>query len=273
MPTQFVNFTIPNYLADWDILGKVTPISGRFSRPPTLSDASVATILAQIGSAALKNTTNSAPCAPPSSFSPRRLKFSFNAGGSLSVPFAFRDNALSAATAIKGLLTTDVGTVSCVELIGEKWGRVDEELRPAGTVVAAGADMRVTAGSKTPIFSRAYSYVTDTGRSSVQNVKQNTDSSAVPADPFTPYSAAILTALGTLLAKGCGGVGNVKPRHYTVTILTNSVVNPTRQLIVPVAATGSLAIRSAGIALATITQTMCLAYEGESDSRLSRLIA
>jgi hypothetical protein len=271
MPTQFVNFTIPNYVADWDLLGKVTPISARFNRPPALSNTSVASILAAIGGT-LKTSTTVAPCAPPSSFSPRRLKFSFATGGSLSVPFSLRSTAVALATQIKAFLTTDVGVVTCIELIGEKWGRVDEDLRPAATIVAAGADIRVTTGSKNPVFSRAYSYVDDSGRTLVQVVRQNTDSLATPAIPFSPYAAAINAALGAFLPKGCGGVGNIKPRHYTAKLLTTNTVNPVRQLIIPVASTASTAIRATGIAVATITQTMCLSYEGESDSRLSRLI-
>ena len=271
MPTQFVNFTIPNYVADWDLLGKVTPISARFNRPPSMNDATVTSILGAIGATA-KTPGTVAPCAPPSSFSPRRLKFSFTTGGSLSVPFSLRSTAVALATQIRGFLS-DVAPVSCIELIGEKWGRVDEDLRPAGTVIAAGLDIRPTTGSKNPVFTRAYNYITDDGRTSVQVARQNTDSVAVPALPFSPYAAAVNTALGPALPKGCGGVGNIDPRHYIVTLLTNNTVNPTRQLIVPIAATESTAIRAAGIALATITQTMCLLYQGESDSRLSRLIA
>jgi hypothetical protein len=271
MPTQFVNFTIPNYVADWDLLGKATPISGRFNQPPAMTDATVDSILAAIG-ATRKTTATKAPCAPPSSFQPRRLRFSFTTGGSLSVPFSLRSTAVALATQIRGFLT-EVAPVSCIELLGERWGRVDEDLRPAGTIVAPGSDTRATTGSKNPVFSRAYAYTTDNGRTSVQVARQNTDSVATPALPFTPYAAAINTALGAALPKGCGGVGNIDPRHYVVTLLTNNTVNPTRQLIVPVAATESASIRAVGVALATITQTMCLLYQGESDSRLSRLIA
>jgi len=271
MPTEFVNFTIPNYVADWDLLGKVTPISGRFSRPPGLTATAVTTILNAIGATA-KSSITKAPCPPPSSFSPRRLKFSFLSGGSLSVPFSLRSTAVALATQIKAALTTELGLVTCIELIGEKWGRVDEELRPAGTIVAPGADIRVATGSKNPVFTRAYSYVTDDGKTSVQVARQNTDSIATPSAPFSVYAAAINAALGPGLAKGCGGVGNIEPRHYVAKVLTTNPLNPIRQLIIPVASTASNNIRAAGIAIATITQTMCLAYQGESDSRLSRLI-
>lgn len=272
MPTQFVNFTIPNYVADWDLLGKTTPISGRFNKPPAMTNNTVSSILGAIG-ATQKSSTTKAPCAPPSSFSPRRLKFTFLSGGSISIPFSLRSTAVALATQIKGFLTTELGPISCIELIGEKWGRVDEELRPPGTIVSAGADIRVTTGSKNPVFTRAYSYVTDDGKTSVQVARQNTDSTATPAVPFSVYAAAINAALGPGLPQGCGGVGNIEPRHYIAKILTTNPTNPVRQMIIPVAATASNNIRAAGIAIATITQTMCLTYQGESDSRLSRLIA
>lgn len=271
MPTQFVSFTISNYLADWDLLGKVNPISGRFNRPPGLSTGAVGSILSSMGATA-KSASTKAPCAPPSSFSPRRLKFSFATGGSISIPFPIRASAVALATSLKAQLSADLGVITCIELIGEKWGRVDEELRPSGTTVTAGIDTRVATGSKNPVFTGAYLYTTDNSNTSVQTVRQNTNSVAIPALPFSPYAAAVNAALGTLLPKGCGGVGNVKPRHYTATLLTTDLINPVRQLIIPVAATASTAIRAAGVAIATIAQTMCLAYEGESDSRLGRLV-
>jgi hypothetical protein len=271
MATEFVTFTLANYLADWDLLGKNLTVSGRFSRPPGLATATVDSILAAIG-ATKKNAAQKAPCPPPASFEPRRLLFSFLTGGSLSIPFVQKANAVALGTTLKGLLQGDLGLVTCIKLIGEKWGRVEEELKPAGVILAPGADIKVTTGSKNPVFARSYSYITDNGLTSVQTVRQNTDSTAVPATPFSVYATPITNALGALLPQGCGGVGNITPRHYTAKILTVSPVNPIRQLIVPVAANEALAIRGIGIALATITQTMCLNYEGESDSRFSRLI-
>lgn len=272
MATEFITFTLADYLADWDILGKNLNISGRFSRPPALSAGAVNSILEAIG-ATRKSATLKAPCPPPSSFDPRRLVFYFQTGGSISVPFARKADALALATSIRGLLQADLGAISCIQLTGEKWGRVEEELRPAGVDIAPGADIRVAAGSKNPVFSGSFRYTNDSGRTSVETVRQNTDSTATPATPFSVYATPITNALGTLLTQGCGGVGNVTPRRYTVKILTTNTNNPVRQLIVPVATRDGLGIRGIGIGLASITQTMCLSYEGESDSRFSRLIA
>jgi len=271
MATEFITFTLANYLADWDLLGKDLGVSGRFSRPPGLSQGVADSILAAIG-ATRKNPTQKAPCPPPASFDPRRLVFYFATGGSLSVPFAQKANAVALATTLKGLLQGDLGAVTCIQLVGEKWGRVEEELRPAGFALAAGADTRAAVGSKNPIFAGSYTYTSDNGRNSVQTVRQNTDSTAVPATPFSVYATPISNALGSLLPQGCGGIGNVTPRHYTAKILTTNVNNPVRQLIIPVATNDALGIRGIGTGVAAITQTLCLAYEGESDSRLSRLI-
>jgi hypothetical protein len=272
MATEFVTFRLANYLADWDLLGKNLTVSGRFSRPPGLSVGAIDTILAAIG-ATRKSPTQKAPCPPPNSFDPRRLVFFFEAGGSISVPFAQKSAAIALATAIRGALLPDVGAISCIQLIGEKWGRVEEELRPAGVTVAPGDDIRVATGSKNPIFTGSYTYTSDNGRTSVETVRQNTNSIAVPAAPFSVYATPINNALGPLLAQGCGGVSNNTPRHYTVKILTTNAANSVRQLIVPVATNEALGIRGIGTGLSSITQTMCLSYTGESDSRLSRLIA
>ena len=272
MATEFITFTLANYLADWDLLGKDLKVSGRFSRPPALGATAVDGILAAIG-ATRKNPTQKAPCPPPASFDPRRLVFYFATGGSISVPFAQKANAVALATTLKGLLQGDLGAVTCIQLIGEKWGRVEEELRPTGITLAPGPDIRVAVGSKNPVFAGSYSYTSDNGRNSVQTVRQNTDSTAVPATPFSVYATPINNALGPLLSQGCGGVGNITPRHYKVKVLTTNSVNPVRQLIIPVATNEALGIRGIGTGLSSITQTMCLNYEGESDSRLSRLIA
>jgi|GEM_PF-5930961 len=271
MATEFVTFTLANYLADWDLLGKDLNVSGRFSRPPGLADVTVDSILAAIG-ATRKNPTQKAPCPPPASFDPRRLVFYFATGGSVSLPFSQKANAVALGTALKALFQGDLGVVTCIQLVGEKWGRVEEELRPAGFTLTAGTDTRVAAGSKNPVFARFYTYTSDNGSNTVQAVRQNTDSTAVPATPFSVYATPITNALGPLLPQGCGGVGNIIPRNYTVKVLTTNVRNPVRQLIVPVATNDALGIRGIGTGLSAIAQTMCLSYEGQSDSRLSRLI-
>lgn len=270
MATEFVPFRLNGYVSDWDLLAKATPIPGRFSRPPNMTDAVVASILAAIDAAPVTGT-NKPVCAPPAAFSPRKLKFSFVTGGSVSIPVATRANALSLATSLKTILTP-VGAIACIALIGEKWDRVDEDLRPAGTVLTAGLNVRAATGSKNAIYTASMLYNTDTGVQSVKSVRMNTDSVTTPALSFSGYRDAITVALGTLVPKGCGGVSNIDPRHYTATLLTTDIRNPIRKMIVPVASFGTTAIRAVGVQLATIAQTMCLAYEGESDSRFSRLV-
>jgi hypothetical protein len=271
MATEFVPFRLNGYVADWDLIAKATPIPGRFSRAPNMTDAIVASILAAIDAVPVTPTAKS-PCAPPAAFTSRKLKFTFQTGGSVSFPVAVRANALSLATSLKTILTP-VGAIACIELIGEKWERVDEILRPAGITLAAGPDVRAASGSKNAIYSASISYNTDTGIQTVRSVKMNTNSVATPALPFSGYADAIAAGLGALLPKGCGGTSNIEARHYTVTMLTTDVKNPIRKMIIPVASFSTTVIRAVGVQIATVAQTMCLAYEGESDSRFSRLVS
>lgn len=269
MATEFVTFSLPNYLPDWGTTP--IPISGRFSRPPGMSAPSAILVLTAIGATA-KSVNTKAPCAMPATFSPRRLKFSFASGGSLSVPFADKASGVSIATSLKSQLASSLGTtISCIELIGEEWGRVDEEIRPFGPAVpsTAGVDIRPTTGTKNLIYATSINYQTDTGANTVQNVKMNTDSLN---NPYSTYLASINSAIGLSLPAGCGGSSIIKPRRYNIKIRTVNLRNPVRQMIVPVASSIAATIRAAGVEFLNNTQTLCLAYFGESDSRFSRLI-
>jgi len=272
MATKFISFTGTGYIPDWNPTAKDLSFQGRFNQPPNLSNANAATILATLGLVA-KTKTSEAVCIPPTSFTPRKLKFSFASRGSISVPVMDRSQLIPLATTLKSNLKTYLGTdVVCIELIGEEWGRMDEELRPANVTPTPGADIRITTGSRNPIYTASMLYSSDGNRKVAQSVRMNTDL-AGGNQPFTRYATEIQVALGTLLARGCGGGSNIDPRHYTVKFLTTNADNPVRQLIIPVAAESASAIRSVGVGLATNTQTLCLAYNGESDSRFSRLIA
>jgi hypothetical protein len=193
MATQFATFTMPGYQPDWNALVKDVTVSGRFSIPPALTAGNVDTILAAIG-ATRKPATQKGPCPPPAAFKARRLSFYFATGGNISVPFKIKTDAIRVATAIRTALQTELGPVSCIMLEGEEWGRMDEELRPAATVVAPGPDIRVATGSKNSVFTGAYNYITDRGANSVQTVRQNTDSTATPRTPFSVYSVPINAA-------------------------------------------------------------------------------
>ncbi len=272
MATKFVTFTGKGYIPDWDPAAKDLEFQGRFNQPPVMSDAMAANILGTLG-LTLKSKTTEPVCKPPSSFMPRKLKFSFASGGSIAVPVKDRANLISIATTLKTDLAQMLGsTVVCIELIGEQWTRMDEEFRPVGVVPTPGTDIRPSSGTKNPTYSASMSYSSDGGKVIAQSVRMNTDD-LTGASAFSGYKVEIDSALGTLLPKGCGGGSNIAPRHYTVDFLTTNTANPVRQLIVPVASSsGITGIRTTGAGLAAITQTLCLKYNGESDARFSRLI-
>ena len=271
MATKFVNFQAANYVPDWAALAKDVNFQGRFNQPPAMSDANATAMLATLGLTAADPTAK-LPCLPPGSFSPRKLKFSFASGGSLAVPVLNRANLISIATTLKANLATYLGTqVVCIELIGEEWKRLDEELRPAGVTPTPGPDIRPTTGTVNPTFSVSMSYSSDGGKTVAQSVRMNSDQAGNL--PFSGYSLEIVGTLGATLPKGCGGGSNIKPRRFEIDFLTTSPANPVRQLIIPVASETAANINAAGVGIATKPQTLCLRYFGESDGRFSRLIA
>lgn len=234
-----------------------------------MTDATATDIITALG-ATQTTPSEKVPCEGSQVFEPRRLKFTFANGGSISVPAPNRLQLIALATQVRGILETNLGVdVVCVSLIGEQWKRLDQDLRPAGVVPTPGIDIRPATGTKNPVYTAAISYESDSGRTFVEKIRMNTNTVNAP---FSAYAAQIATAIGTPLPRGCGSATNVKPRHYLVDILTTSTANPVRKLIIPVADDDAADIQSVGVALATNTQTLCLKYFGESDSRFSRLL-
>lgn len=270
MPTDFVSFRGVNYVADRNGSTVLTTYKSRFNRPPGMTDATVGQILTAIGA------TQSAPgeklaCETGKVFEPRRLKFTFSNGASISVPAPTRADILALAQNIRGFLQTGLGgTIACVSLIGEEWKRLDQDLRPTTVVPAPGTDVRPTTGTKNPVFSAFIRYESDSGRTFAEGVRMNTNQATNL--PFSPYAVVIGTSLGSLLPAGCGGASNVDPRRYVIDILTTNPQKPTRKMIVPVANDAADDIRSVGVGLVTNPQTLCLRYYGESDSRFSRFL-
>ncbi len=273
MATKFVTFAGEDYIPDWESGAKGIGFQGRFNQPPVMSDAMTANILGTLG-LTVKSKTTEPVCKPPSSFMPRKLKFSFASGGSIAVPVMDRANLISVARTLKTDLNDMLGSpVVCIELIGEEWTRMDEEFRPAGVIPTPGNDIRPSSGTKNPTYSASMSYSSDGGKVIAQSVRMNTDD-LTGASAFSVYKDEIDEALGPLLPRGCGSGSNVTPRRYTVDFLTTNTDNPVRRLIVPVASkSAATGIAVVGNELAARRQTLCLKYNGESDARFNRLIA
>lgn len=275
MPTDFISIRGNNYVADRASgtapvpATNLIPYRTRFNRPPAMTDAIATNIITALG-AVQTTPSEKVPCEGSQVFEPRRLKFTFANGGSISVPAPNRTQLIALATQIRGILETGLAVdVVCVSLIGEEWKRLDQDLRPAGVTPAPGPDIRPATGTKNPVYSAAISYESDSGRTFVEKIRMNTNTVNAP---FSSYAAQIALAIGTPLPRGCGSASNIKPRHYLIDILTNSASNPVRKLTVPVADDDATDIQAVGVALATNVQTLCLKYFGESDSRFSRLL-
>jgi hypothetical protein len=271
MATSFVSYSLPGYIPDWDPLTKSPNIIGRFSKPPSLTAANVTSILNAMGATAISPTAP-AVCPLPVSFSPRKLKFSFASKKTIEIPVALRSNLLARAAALKTALVAIFGPLACIQLQGEEWGDLGEDLRPNTVVIAPGPDTRATTGLKDPVYLANYSYRSDGGITSIVSVKMNTDSILVPPAPFSSYNAAISNALGTIFKGGCGTNNTVIPRHFVAKIATTSTSNPVRDMTIPIASAVTANIRASAIEILTVAQTLCLKYVGESDPRFSRFI-
>ena len=269
MPTDFISIRGDNYVADQSPPTETLTFATRFNRPPSMTDATVTAILQTL---AMTQATpgEKIPCLGAQVFEPRRLKFTFANGGSISFPAPTRDQLIPTAEVIRADLETGLAIdVVCVSLIGEEWKRLDQDLRPVGVTPTPGADIRPATGTKNPIYTAAIQYDSDSGRTFVEKVKMNSN---VADGPFTQYAAEIESALGTILPRGCGSATSVDPRRYVIDILTTNENNPVRKMIVPVADNDAADILQVGIDLATNEQTLCLRYYGESDTRFSRFL-
>lgn len=271
MATRFVTYSLPGYVPDWDPLVKSPNLIGKFSRPPSMTAANVTSILGAMGATAV-SATAPAVCPLPVSFSPRKLKFSFASKKSIEIPVALRSNLLARAAALKTALVAIFGPLACIQLLGEEWGDLGEDLRPNTVTITPGPDTRAATGLKDPVYLAHYSYKSDGGVTSILSAQMNTDSVAVPPVPFSSYSVAIGNALGTVFKGGCGTNSTVTPRHFVSKIATTDVLNPVRQMTIPIASNVTANIRASAVEILTVAQTLCLKYVGESDSRFSRLI-
>ncbi|MEG4419385.1 hypothetical protein QUA70_12350 [Microcoleus sp. LAD1_D5] len=235
-----------------------------------MTDATATSILTALGGTQ-SVSGEKLPCEGSQIFEPRKLKFTFSNGASISVPAPNRSQLIALATQIRNILQTDLQVnVTCISLKGEEWKRLDQDLRPAGVVPTPGTDIRPAGGTKNPVYTAAVSYESDSGRTFVEKVRMNTNTVNAP---FSAYATEIAEALGTILPRGCGSATNVTPRHYVVDVLTTSASHPVRKLIVPAVDDDATDIQAVGVSLARNTQTLCLRYFGETDSRFSRLLA
>ncbi len=264
------------YIAD---RGAELSIRARFILPADIALAEANNIATAVG-----GTINDEPsvCSDSNSGDPRRLYFYRENGGSMSVPVRRRDDILTAATTIKGILDagTAGGQVVCIKLEGEEFLNLNDEL---GVNYNAGDIARSHKTDDTAprqyYLTGAMSYQTDTplGNGVIQPVKSITNNLDAPASKL---STVWTDCVGNLIDVNCGN-GRRNPRDHRRYILTHvtqediaSVTEtPVQETIeLPVASSLATEINTCGTNAGAIPGLICIGYKGESYDRIHKLI-
>lgn len=285
MPKNIISFqfsleTNP-YVSD---AGLNYSINSRFVAPPDVTDATAASIVQAVGGTI---TTEPIVCSDSSSIKPRKLEFIRASGNSMSIAVSERENILSTAASIRVLLNgsaPDGNEVVCIKLNGEEIGNLNDELGVNfdGTTVAPSHKAPATA-LKQNYVSGVISYSADAaatfGAANVHPIRSITES----ADNVfaAQLGGTPETCIGELLTIASCGNGRRNPRRhrrYKLDFLTQLNVEDgdetpeTESIELPVASATAGEILACGRAAAALNGVYCIGYEGESFSRLHRLL-
>ncbi|NJL89707.1 MAG: hypothetical protein HC916_07830 [Coleofasciculaceae cyanobacterium SM2_1_6] len=243
--------------------------------PPNMTEAVADSIIAAAGGQRVLPTDPPNICPDPG-VEGRKLIFINEEGGSVGVTMAARNTLIDQAILIRGLLDGLGGPrVTCVLLRGEYFPNVLDELRPAGIVAAPGASSRpVATAGKQHFYSGVMNYRSDAIFAEPYLVPfKIATSSLVDAAP-TLY-ATILNTYDVVpqTAVPCSGTNPRRSRRY---IVQSQVTEPTgvvsQTAEIPIAISNPVAILAAGIDIASLPSTQCLAYRGESNDRFHKLL-
>lgn len=283
-----ISFRGDNYLPDWGN----TPFkySYTFRIPDGLSTADIDGIIDVVGGEPAG--TKGIPCDDEEghAWTPRKLKFWFSTGKTVSMPAPNKLELVTQATAIATLLST-IARVVCVSLEGETWRNIIDLLEPTTPVLPAPIPLPVgdtPAGQKEPSYVGSMSYETDGTREFSKAFKMATN---LPGNaPYAEYAAAIDSCLlsgGSINTSGarCPGFRQLTfdHRRFRVVMLqnrrvvstssanevTSSVTSAKSELLVPMSSRAPADIRACALALRAVPHTMCLGYRGEWDKRFS----
>lgn len=276
---------------------RALPLTGvslvkNFVVPPDMNQAQATTLVQAMGAEIISfgnidivAGTRNIPCSDSANFKPRRLRFIRANGNSVSLVLGNRQNVIAAATAGRAAMNaiTPTNPVVCIQLIGEEYGNIYDELAPAGTPApVAGAPSRAPAarakGGRFSGLMTAYASDSPFGTITLAKFAMNTDTFSAVGVPAAPaiIGTAGVTCLGTINQTNiCPPNASRIPRHYVVTFLvTGDVagVNVPQITKVPTASNLAADIVTCGQGLAALASSACLGYVGESYSRVHTLL-
>ncbi len=257
--------------------------NSKFYLPPDLDLAQASTILANIGAQPLSALGDPTPCPDNTGADLRRLRFIRANGGSMSVAVSSRADLLNAATVITGVLNAAGSEVQCIELIGEYFPDVADELGMNYTGDVAVSHVSI-GESKQFYYTGQIAYNTDGGTGTNATVfhpiKSITNLENAPATQIsTAWSGCVGDFENALACRGKGRRNPRKHRRYELTFATKidpaSTTEPieTETIELPVKSGIAADILSCGQSAAALAGAYCISYRGESYSRFHKLLA
>ncbi len=256
--------------------------NSKFYLPPDVDFAQAATILANIGAQPLSALGELSPCPDNIGADLRRLKFVRSNGGSMSVAVSSRADLLGAASVIKGILDAAGSEVICIELIGEYFPDLADELgmNYTGDVAVS----HVSVGESKQFYNTGQiAYNTDggtgPGATVFHPIRSITNNENAPATQIASAWAGCVGDFENALA--CRGKGRRNPRkhrRYELTFATkidpSSDAEPleTETIELPVKSALASDILTCGQAAAGLAGAYCIGYRGESYSKFDKLL-
>ncbi|MEG5045964.1 hypothetical protein [Microcoleus sp. B4-C1] len=285
-----ITFRGSNYLPDWGAPDQEFKYKYTFRIPDGTTDAMINAIIAAVGGSVIN--TKGVPCEDTEghAWTPRKLKFWFEAGKTVSIPVPNKTNLVAASNAIATQLN-QIAPVICVSLEGETWNNIIDVIDPSSSLLAPVA-LPITdtpAGAKEMSYTGSMTYETDgTTEMRAKSFKMATN---LPDNaPYAAYASAINECLisggplNTSEAR-CPGFRQITfdHRRFRVVMLQNRRVVSSSDanqatsettvaksaMLVPMSSRDPALIRACGLALRAVPHTMCLGYRGEWDKRFS----
>jgi|694.fasta_scaffold127349_2 hypothetical protein len=216
------------------------------------------------------------PCSEKGNINPRKIKVLRKNGNSFSLTLPVRSNALNAAQCLYDALQSTQYPAVCIELIGEHSPNLIEELATsakqapnAAPIIAPASDT----GKNTLWYVSAMAeYKADArfGQNVLMPFKSQTNTPFSPYIELTDYFETCVDPLTTI---SCPSSSSIDYRRYIPTFLTiENDLEKGQTVTAPVNTNETGQIKSCGEFLANLSSVICLAYFGESNKKLHKLI-
>lgn len=284
-----ITFRGNNYLPDWGASDQIFNYKYTFRIPDGTTDAMINAIIAAVGGSIIN--AKGVPCEDTEghAWTPRKLKFWFEAGKTVSVPVPSKTNLVAASNAIATELNK-IARVICVSLEGETWNNIIDVVDPNSSLLAP-APIPITdtpAGAKETSYTGTMTYETD-GAMEMRAKAFKMATNLPNNEPYAQYADAINACLisgGPLNTSSarCPGFRQITfdHRRFRVVMLqerrvvkgenaqaTSETTVVKSVMLVPMSSRVPGAIRDCALALRAVPHTMCLGYRGEWDKRFS----